>query len=174
MKKKYGDRLDWKRVKQRNYHVRVLGNHGNLTYETRLDLQKVSPSLYVQYDQQRICIAADGYTWIQWFRFELPYTLTAMIDETGKVVQYYYDLCFDQGFDAKRNSPWYLDAYLDLVLLPDKQMYILDEDDLEEAVNTKQMSSDQAQSVQVSLHHLIHSIQSSTEPLLQQYQTCSD
>ena len=169
MKKKYGDGIEWKRVKKRNYHVRAVENQGFVTYETRIDLLEVSPPLLVKYEKESLCIADNCYKWIQWFQEGSFYTLTAMVNEEGAVVQYYYDMCLGQGFDIERKSPWYLDAYIDLVFLPDGTLYILDEDEFAQAVRTGALEKDEANRIERSLNRLIAAIKEETEPLIKLY-----
>ncbi len=54
------------------------------------------------------------------------------MDDQGEVVQWYIDMCRDHGVNEK-GIPWYLDLYLDIVILPDNQIFVLDDNELMEA-----------------------------------------
>ncbi|WP_191277314.1 DUF402 domain-containing protein, partial [Neobacillus kokaensis] len=44
----------------------------------------------------------------------------------------YIDICLDNGLD--RDIPWMEDLFLDIVLLPSGEVFLKDDDELEEAV----------------------------------------
>lgn len=96
---------------------------------------KVKAPLYKQYEpgQDNLCIAADGYKWLQQFPELANYAVTSMYDERDKLVQSVVTVCKSQGVTSG-NIPWYDDLYLNVVILPSGQLYVTGEDRLDEAV----------------------------------------
>lgn len=76
--------------------------------------------------------------WLQLYPSGENYTVTTMFDHTGMVVQWYIDICHEQGIDVK--GPWWDDLYLDIIVLPSGDYFLVDEEELEEALLTGQIN----------------------------------
>ncbi|MGM0804170.1 MAG: DUF402 domain-containing protein [Bacillota bacterium] len=134
MERKMANRPDWKRVTDRHFEVTHKENscfNGNVT---AIHLKQVSEPLIVNYKDHEVCIADSGYTWMQHFPKGEKYTITTVLDGNGKVVQFYIDMCIDHGVD-ENGIPWFDDLYLDIVILPDKELFLLDDNELMDAFN---------------------------------------
>ncbi|PEI93720.1 hypothetical protein CN679_07335 [Bacillus pseudomycoides] len=128
MKRKYGDGSSWERLIEKTYEVKII-EQGMLGI---LHMPKVTEPSYKQYNNQELCIVNDGYTWVQYFINNKNFAITAMLDEKKNLVQYYIDVAKKFRIDG-RGMPYFDDLYLDVVLLPNGEVYLLDEDELEEA-----------------------------------------
>ncbi|PFI22644.1 DUF402 domain-containing protein [Bacillus cereus] len=128
MKRKYGDGSSWKRLIEKNYIVKQV-EAGMLGV---LDIKKVREPSYKEYNGKELCIADDGYTWMQYFITGKNFAITAMLDDRKKLVQYYIDVTKKYEID-ERGLPYFDDLYLDVVVLPNGEIYVLDEDELEDA-----------------------------------------
>ncbi|MCM3270425.1 DUF402 domain-containing protein [Paenibacillus elgii] len=133
LKRKYGDRSDWKRVVERRYAQSYLETESYKGHVTLLEISKVTEPLYVTYDDKNICIADDGYLWLQQFPSDKHHSVTTMFDARGKVVQWYIDICYMNGV-GENNIPWMDDLYLDIIILPSGEVVQKDADELEEAL----------------------------------------
>lgn len=131
LKRKYGDRSEWKRILKRKYAQSYLETKEFKGYITLLHTIKVSEPLSVRYGENNICIVDDGYMWLQQFPLEKNHSITTMFDANGNIVQWYIDICLENGLD--RNIPWMDDLFLDIVLLPSGEVIQKDDDELEEA-----------------------------------------
>lgn len=132
LKRRFASRSDWKRITKRQYvqtHVENEEFNGTITL---LNLDEVSEPLWVQYNEKRICIVDDGYTWMQHFPHGENFTLTTMFDAEGEVVQWYIDITKSIG--KENNEPWWDDLFLDIVVFPDGEYTLLEEDELREAL----------------------------------------
>ena len=69
---------------------------------------------------------------MQYFISGKNFAITAMLDDQQKLVQYYIDVAKEYEID-ERGLPYFDDLYLDVVLLPNGEIYVLDEDELEDA-----------------------------------------
>ncbi|KEK23694.1 DUF402 domain-containing protein [Bacillus gaemokensis] len=138
MKRKYGDGSSWERLIEKTYVVKNI-EQGMLGI---LHMKKVKGPSYKQYNNQKLCIVNDGYTWIQYFINDKNFAITAMLDEKKKLVQYYIDVAKEYKID-ERGMPYFDDLYLDVVLLPNGDVYLLDEDELEEAYTVGDISKEE-------------------------------
>ncbi|MBO7748721.1 DUF402 domain-containing protein [Paenibacillus sp. MWE-103] len=134
LKRKYGDRSDWKRVLLREYAQSFIESDNFNGYVTLLRIVKVTDPLYVDYNGERICIVDDGYLWLQQFPSGRNHSVTTMFDSMGNIVQWYIDICSQNGV-SDNNVPWMEDLFLDLIVLPSGEIINKDTDELEEAFN---------------------------------------
>ncbi|MCR2821258.1 DUF402 domain-containing protein [Lederbergia panacisoli] len=133
IKRKYGDRSEWKRVLKRRYIQTFIDTEKFRGYVTLLEIQKVREPLFVKYDEKEVCIVDDGYIWLQHFPIEERHSLTTMFNSKGKIVQWYVDISLQCGIE--NNIPWMDDLFLDLVILPTGEVIIKDADELDEALS---------------------------------------
>ncbi|MFS0659983.1 DUF402 domain-containing protein [Niallia alba] len=59
----------------------------------------------------------------------------------GDIVQWYIDIGLKNGIE--NNVPWIDDLFLDIVVLPSKEIFFLDEDELENAFRDSIISKEQ-------------------------------
>jgi len=135
LKRKYGDRSGWKRVIDRQYAQSFIDTKEFRGYITLLKTIKVSEPLYVNYDGKEVCIVDDGNTWLQQFPLEKNHSVTTMFDPQGNIVQWYIDICKENGIE--NNVPWMDDLFLDLVVLPTGEIFEQDIDEIEEAFSNQ-------------------------------------
>lgn len=139
--RKYADRADWGRIVEKRFTVFPKQTIGFSGYVALYEMLKVKEPLYKQYDGNRLCIVSDGYKWLQHFPECAHYVLTSMYDDCGRIIQWYVDICKSQGITEK-GVPWYDDLYLDLTLLPSGKIFILDEEELKDALGQGIISQD--------------------------------
>lgn len=131
LKRKYGNRSEWKRVLDRKYAQAFLDTKEFKGYITLLHTIKVANPLSVRYEDKNICIVDDGYMWLQQFPLEKQHSVTTMFDNNGNIVQWYIDVCLLNGVD--NGIPYLDDLFLDIILLPSGEVIQKDDDELEEA-----------------------------------------
>lgn len=169
MEKKYADRLQWQRVTEREFSL----NRVDSSIVTCLFIEKVREPLFVTYEKKH-CIADNGYKWFQVFQDNLLYTVTIVVNSREEIVQCYYDLCLEIGFDANRQSPWFLDAYLDVVYLPSGDIFILDEDELQDALVAEIITQEQLLKIEAVTNKLVDSLKDKSEPLIRIFEKSRD
>jgi len=138
MKRKYGDGSSWNRLIEKTYEVKAI-EQGMLGI---LRIQKVKEPSYKKYNDRELCIVDAGYTWVQYFINDKNFAITAMLNEKRELVQYYIDVAKEYKID-ERGMPYFDDLYLDVVLLPNRDIYLLDEDELEEAYRDGDISKEE-------------------------------
>ncbi|MCU9614668.1 DUF402 domain-containing protein [Caldibacillus lycopersici] len=131
LKRKYGNRSEWKRVKESRYAQTCVETETFRGYITLLQIDRVEAPLYITYETKQICIVDDGYSWLQHFPLDQKFSITTMFNGNGEVIQHYIDIITGVGTD--NGIPWMEDLFLDIILLPTGEMYRKDADELEEA-----------------------------------------
>ncbi len=142
LKRKYGSRYDWKRVTKRAYAELFMATESFKGYVSLLHIKEIAVPLYMSYAGRTVCIADNGYFWMQHFPEGEHYSVTTVFDSSGSLVQWYIDICKEIGYSTK-NGPWMDDLYLDLIVLPTGEIIEKDIAELEAALkNNKILTSD--------------------------------
>ncbi len=74
-----------------------------------------------------------GYTWYQLALRERYFWLSAAFDDTGALIELYFDVTAGNDFTDPEN-PCFRDLYLDITVAPDGRIRVLDRDELEQAL----------------------------------------
>ena len=133
LKRKYGNRSDWKRVLKSDYQQNFHQDKDFRGYITLLNIKEVLEPLVVKNGVNEVCIVNDGYSWLQHFPIGRNYSVTTMFDAQDEIIQWYIDICYEIGI--KDNIPWMDDLYLDIVVFPTGEIVLLDEEELDEALS---------------------------------------
>jgi len=151
-------RTDWTRIREREYLSRDCTLDGRPARESLIFIRAITSPLTVTSAGQPVKVVETGYSWIQLAQKDAFWWLTAMFDEQGTLLQMYFDITAGNLFDDPEN-PKFRDMYLDLVLRPDGVVVLLDEDELDEALEKQEITQaeyDQTLSVCQKLHqHLL-------------------
>ncbi|MGD6831103.1 DUF402 domain-containing protein [Sutcliffiella halmapala] len=134
LKRKFGNRSDWKRILERRYAQKYLESGDFTGNVTLLHTLKVTEPLFVSYGEKKLCIVDDGYMWLQQFPLKEKHSVTTMYDKCGNVLQWYIDICLENGME--NGIPYMDDLYLDIVVLPSGEVIEKDADELEQAFFT--------------------------------------
>ncbi len=92
-------------------------------------LGDVAAPVAVKTAQGPLVIVAEGFHWIQLAPRKERWWLTAMFDAQKRLVQFYFDVTFENRI-LPHGGSWCRDAYLDVVLDRDGTARILDEEEL--------------------------------------------
>jgi predicted RNA-binding protein associated with RNAse of E/G family len=140
MHRLYANRPDWKRVPNKRFYCKQIDTPSFVGSIILLLLDEVREPLIVDMGGQSLCLADTGYSWLQQFPANAHYTITTMYDANAKIVQWYIDICLQTGVD-ERNIPWLDDLYLDLVVYPTGEVFLLDADELADALEKGEISA---------------------------------
>lgn len=80
-----------------------------------------------------LVIVDNGFHWFQFAPQSERWWLTAMFDAAKRLIQFYFDITFENHILPGGES-WCRDAYLDVVVDPDGRARLLDEDELAAAL----------------------------------------
>ena len=141
IRKRYADRRDWGRIKQRHYVQEQVENEVFQGQVTLLQLIEVASPLDVKYGDETIRIADAGYIWVQQFPSDAHYAVTSMFDASGQLVQTYIDICLRTGMENGR--VYWDDLFLDLIALPSGEVLLVDADELEVAQKQGHVSQEE-------------------------------
>ncbi|BBN99484.1 MULTISPECIES: DUF402 domain-containing protein [Sporolactobacillus] len=134
MKRKYADRRGWRRIISSHTQKKQVmwpAFHGEAVL---IQFNEIKAPLSVVYGGTRTKTVDKNYSWLQLFPAHSPhYVLTAMFNANHKLVQCYFDVVHQVGKDDQ-GTPWFDDLYLDLILFPNHRLYLVDEDELNEAL----------------------------------------
>lgn len=133
LKRKYGNRPEWKRIINREYAQTFLDTTEFKGHISLLKINKVTEPLFVDYKERNVCIVDDGYIWLQQFPHGKCHSVTTMFDSNGDIVQWYIDICHKNG--VENTIAWMDDLFLDIIVLPSGEVFQKDADELEEALS---------------------------------------
>ena len=138
-------RSDWHRILERKYTVSPCSFQDMEGVVSLLQIQKVTEPLLVSGENgEKVLIADKGFSWLQVAFREQFFWATVMFDSQGKFLQAYFDITAGNTFEDMEN-PKFQDMYLDLVLLNDGRILVLDRDELDEALEQKEITTKQYQ-----------------------------
>lgn len=89
-----------------------------------------------------VCIGDAGYSWIQFLPDNENWALCAMYDSHEKIIEWYFDVTRENAVDEE-GSPYGDDLYLDLVVMPDGRVLVFDEDELQDAYESNNITTDE-------------------------------
>lgn len=162
--RKYGERQGWRRILHRRYTYTEVISEQFTGGVSLLHLVEIAEPLWVSYDTKKVCIVDQGYMWLQHYPSGENYTITTMFDHTGKVVQWYIDICHKLGIGDK--GPWWDDLYLDIIVLPSGDFFLIDEEELEEALLSGQIDQEQYVLAKVVAEKIINELKENKMNLL--------
>ncbi|TKH41673.1 DUF402 domain-containing protein [Paenibacillus terrae] len=144
MKRKFGDRANWRRITNRKFACRYVESDVFTGYVTLYTILSLKEPLWKSYGGHTFCIADKGYSWLQYYPKGAHYVVTAMFDNREQIVEWYIDTCRNQGV-TDQGVPWFDDLYLDVVVLKNGEIFLVDEDELEDALQRGHISTQEAE-----------------------------
>lgn len=136
LEKKYISKKNWRRVITKK-EVFMPFSYKNLNGEVALvKIEKVTEPLYKEYGKKIVKIADDGYFWLQIGIKNKNYWITAMYDDEKRLIQYYIDIT-RENIVCENGESYFYDLFLDIVQLSNGDIFLLDEDELAEALENK-------------------------------------
>ena len=126
-------RSDWSRILSRRYASRPCRFRGREGRVSLLVIEEAAEPLIVQDAGEELNIVERGYAWVQIALEGLPFWLTAMYDAQGRLIQIYFDITAGNRFDDPEN-PTFVDMYLDIVVNSRGELFVMDQDELDEAL----------------------------------------
>ena len=144
-RRRSAERLEWRRVTERRFFVyyfdELLFDEPDFVgYVTLLCIERVREPLWLNSGGRLICVADDGYMWLQHFPHGAHHAITTQFNAAGNIMQWYIDICKRHGID-ERGIPWWDDLYLDIVITPKGSLSLLDEDELDDALRSGEVSA---------------------------------
>lgn len=142
MKRKYADRPGWLRISKKSYTSIFIDEQNYCGHVAYLSLDAVNRPLWVTYGSNDLCIVDNGYVWLQHFPNDGNIVLTATYNEDGDLVQCYFDIVKSVGV-SHEGIPYCDDLFIDVVALPNGEIYVLDEDEIEAAYVNNEITKEE-------------------------------
>lgn len=117
-----------------------------------------------------LCLIDTNYQWLQFYDYGSKVCLTAIYNEKNEIVEWYFDIARKIG--KENGVPYEDDLYLDVVLKPNGEMVLLDENELKEAFGRKEMTKkefDEAYEVAKNLMKKLQGNQDKVKNFTNQY-----
>jgi predicted RNA-binding protein associated with RNAse of E/G family len=165
MKRKFGDRANWRRVTKRQFRSKYVENDVFTGYVTYYHIISLRDPLWKTYGEHTFRIADQGYTWLQYYPKGEHYVVTSMFDDQGEIVEWYIDVCKHQGV-TDQGVPWFDDLYLDIVVLNNRSLFLLDEDELDEALTKGMITVKDYDMATETAKHVLNMIKAHKFPYL--------
>ena len=109
-------------------------------YVCKINFDKVDKPIKVKVQDEEYYIKNDNYIWYEVYPDDSNYALTIMYDENNKLIEWYFDVSKKIG--VENGVPYEDDLYLDLVINSLGESTVLDEDELNAALNKKDITTD--------------------------------
>lgn len=87
-------------------------------------------------------LASTGFKWLEFYSKNSKIAMTAYYDNKNNIVQWYFDVINSEGINSE-NIPYIEDLYLDIILKPNKEITLLDEDELKVALENNDITKKQ-------------------------------
>lgn len=100
------------------------------------DFKKISTPYVLD---KGLCIQDNNYKWLEFYDYNSKIRLTTVYDDKLEIVEWYFDIAQEIG--KEDGIPYEDDLYLDVVLTPDGETILLDEDEFKEAFDRFEITS---------------------------------
>lgn len=141
LERKYADRSIWPRVLEKEFKTAYFDENDFKGWVSVLNLKKVKLPLTVTTGGCELRIVDSNYTWLEFIPEDKNYSLTTMYDANSEIVQWYFDISKNNGVNDDGIS-YFDDLYLDVVVRKDLEIFLLDQDELDEAFANKAISAE--------------------------------
>ena len=90
-----------------------------------------------------LCLIDNGYYIVEVIPKKENYAMRVYFNEKKKRIEYYFDISLENGLDEESNIPYYNDLYLDITINREGKIKVLDEDELLDALNKKEITKEE-------------------------------
>lgn len=111
-------------------------------YISLLKINTVSKRCMVPRDNREDdCVLDNGYVWLQFYLFDKNYAINSIYNDKLEIVEWYFDII--NSVSIENNIPFIEDMYLDVVVTNRGEVIVLDEDELQDALDNKIITLEQ-------------------------------
>lgn len=109
-------------------------------YICYLKMINVNNPMIVSVEGKRVCLLDENYIWYEVYPDDDNYAITIMYDDKGNLLQWYFDI--SKSIGVENSIPYEEDLYLDMLIKSNGDMLVLDEDELKEALENKDITKE--------------------------------
>lgn len=160
LKKRYSDKNVNKRVQKSEQKVISVNEKefsGDIYFYNFFEVQK---PLTIPNGK---CILDNNYKWLEFYNYNSRVKLTAIYGEDNKIIEWYFDIARKIG--KENGVPYEDDMYLDVVVTPKGDIILLDEDELKEAFDKKEMTKEEYDEAYQIANNLMEKLKDNNESL---------
>ena len=159
LKKRYADRFDPNRA---NADLRIISISddyfsGDIYFYKFID---VKDKILIPNGK---CIMDNNYKWLEFYDYSSKVKLTAIYDENSEIIEWYFDIAREIG--KENGIPYEDDLYLDVVVIPSGEVILLDEDELKEAYNKREMTKEEFENAYKEAEQLMNKLKNNKDKL---------
>jgi predicted RNA-binding protein associated with RNAse of E/G family len=108
-------------------------------YISLIKINRIKRKIFIDYEQSETILLDDGYKCIMFLPDNEKWCVSAVYNPSNEIVEWYFDMIKESAVD-EHGGPYYDDLYLDIAVSPDFRIEILDEDELREALELKEIT----------------------------------
>ena len=109
------------------------------------------------------CIMNNNYKWLEFYDYSSKVKLTAIYDENNRIIEWYFDIARKIGKD--NGLPYEDDLYLDVVVTSNGDVILLDEDELKEAYDRREMTIEEYKNAYKEAEQLMNKLKNNKDKL---------
>ena len=109
------------------------------------------------------CILDNNYKLLEFYDYNSKVKLTTFYDESNRIVEWYFDIAREIG--KENGLPYEDDMYLDVLVTDIGEIILLDEDELKEALDKKQITNAEFENAYKEAYQLMDRLQSKKQEL---------
>lgn len=163
MKRKYADYPNWERVLKKEYKNKYFENSdfkGNISLLIAI---KVKEKLVVG---DNLVIIDDGFKWLEIYpENNKNIAISVCINNKNEILEWYVDIAKNSGL-TNQGVPYIDDLYLDVILTPTGEIKIIDQEELQEALNKKIITQNDFDLAYKVANNLINQIQGKQDKII--------
>lgn len=156
MKRKYLDGSNWAWLAERSYRWKYIDKEWK-GYVSLIKMGKVKQKLMAHYGGQEVCLCDDGYQGVMFLPDGETWCVTAIYNRENEIVEWYFDMTKENGID-ERDIPYFEDLYLDIAVAPDFSTRLLDEDELQEALDEGVITKENYDLAYATYHRVLEEV----------------
>ena len=132
-------RDNWPRVLKKELTYKSIEVDGAKAEISLIKFLKITEPLVKRYKNISIKLVEEGFYWLQIGVENKNYWITVMFNDKEEIIQFYFDIT-KKNYILGNGKSYFYDLYLDVVVMPDGYYYLLDEDELKEALDKNEIS----------------------------------
>ena len=133
-RRKYVGKPHPKFIKKSKSKIIRIDDIGLKGYVSLIEILEINQPLLIKLAEKEFFLYGNGYSELNFLPDNKNWQMYAIYDNNSHIVEWYFDITKINSVDEHGN-PFCEDLYLDIVLMPDGQIIILDEDELQESYN---------------------------------------
>ncbi len=160
LKKRYADRHVGNKANKTVYKKISVSNsdfNGDICYYHFID---VKDKIIIPNGKS---IMDNDYRWLEFYDYFSKVKLTAIYDENNEIIEWYFDIAREIGKD--NGIPYEDDLYLDIVVTPSGDVILLDEDELKEAYNKREITREEFENAYKEAEQLMNKLKNNKNKL---------